>query len=113
MFEDSGIQHEMRFRHIVICGLPHSAVRFPHYITNCTIFGGGEEGGREGGIIDHKMCVWSFSTTFFRNIYFFKEELSELLSAMYTDLRVKYRLFSSDFNETCTFSIDLKKNTQI
>ena len=33
-----GIQHVMSLRHIVICGLPRSAMFFPHYLINGTIF---------------------------------------------------------------------------
>jgi hypothetical protein len=33
------IQHAMRLRHIVICGLPGFANCFPHYLINGTIFG--------------------------------------------------------------------------
>jgi len=32
---------------------------------------------------------------------------------MYTGLHVKYQLFLSDFNETCIFSTDFRKNTQL
>jgi len=32
------IQHAMRMRQIVICGLPRSTILFPHYLINGTIF---------------------------------------------------------------------------
>jgi hypothetical protein len=31
------IQHAMRLRHIVICGLPHSIIFFPLYLINDTV----------------------------------------------------------------------------
>ena len=34
-----GIQHAMRLRHIVICGVSQSVVLFPHYLINGMIFG--------------------------------------------------------------------------
>jgi hypothetical protein len=37
VFVDLGIQHAMRMRRIVICGLPGSAIYF-HIIVNGTIF---------------------------------------------------------------------------
>ena len=33
------IQHAMRMRHIVICGLPRSTICFSHYLITGTIFG--------------------------------------------------------------------------
>ena len=55
------IQHEVRMRHVVICGLPKSSVFFPHYlIVKGTNFGGG---GWGKNVIQHKMCVLIFSKT--------------------------------------------------
>ena len=44
------IQHGMRMRHIVICGLPCCTIFFPHYLIIGKIF-------EEKKIIEHKMCV--------------------------------------------------------
>jgi hypothetical protein len=42
------IQHEMRMRHIVICGLSGSTIFFPHCLINYTI--------SKRKVIEHKMC---------------------------------------------------------
>ena len=54
-----GIQHAMRMRHTVICGLCGCTIFFPHF-RNGTIFGG--EGG--GEIVDHDICVLIFCAAF-------------------------------------------------
>jgi hypothetical protein len=54
------IQHALRRvpYYSAICGLVDSATFSPHYLTNGTIF----FWGGEGGSIEHKMCVSTFST---------------------------------------------------
>ena len=47
------IQHAMRTRHIVICGLPRSTIFFPRYLINGTI---------KKKNIKYKMCVSSLPT---------------------------------------------------
>ena len=53
MFVDLFIQHAMRMRHIVICGLPRSKTFFPHYLINGTI-------SEEKKLLNTK-CVFWFS----------------------------------------------------
>ena len=56
VFVALGFQHAMCMQHIFICGLSNSTIIFPHYLINCMMF--------EKKVIEHKMCVLIFSTTF-------------------------------------------------
>jgi hypothetical protein len=50
------IQHAMRMRRIVICGMSGFHHIFPRYLTKSTIFG--------KKVIGHKMIVFKFSLHF-------------------------------------------------
>jgi hypothetical protein len=63
---------------------------FQHYLINGTIF-------ERKKVIEQKMCVVIFSTTFIWNIFHFKKKW-----ARYD--HVKYTLFLPDFNETWIWS---------
>ena len=94
----------------VACGLSGSTRFFPHYLTNGTIFEGGK---KIPELIESKMCVLIFSTTFCLNDFSLQGELSEILLKMYIGLHVKYSLLLSDFNETSIFWTYFRKKSQI
>ena len=95
-----GIQHEMRRRHIVICGLPSFSVFF-YIISNRHDF-------RRIKFTQHKMCVLIFSTNLFET--FLIQRIIELdMIKMCIELHVKYPLFLSDFKDTRIFSTDFRQ----
>jgi len=70
-----GIQHAMRMFHNVICGLPRSAIFF-HIISQMTRFS-------EKKIIEYKMCVWSFSTTFVETFFIVRRTERDMIENIY------------------------------
>jgi hypothetical protein len=77
------------------------------YLKNCIIF--------EKRVIEHKMCVLRFSTTFIWNISHSKKKLAiyYVPGKMYTGIHVKCSLFLSDFNETELYQQILEKSSNI
>ena len=58
----------------------------------------------------HKKCVLIFSTTFVRNSPHSKKNWRGMVKIVYCiELRIKYPLFLSDFNETCILLTDSRK----
>jgi hypothetical protein len=105
VFVALGIQHAMRLRHIVICGLSRSSVLF--YIISQTA-------RLSKHTVEHKVLVLICSTTFFWNISSFSEELSEIWSKLCIDLHAKCRfschilmelIFSTDFGKKLKYQI--------
>jgi len=61
------IQHAMRMRRIVICGLHRYAIFFPLFLINGTIF-------EKQKVTEHKICVLNLFTTFAVSISHSKEK---------------------------------------
>jgi hypothetical protein len=67
MFVGLVVQHAVRMRHIVICGLP-GCTKFSHIISQTARF--------SKNVTELKMCVLIFSTTFVCNIFHSKKNLA-------------------------------------
>jgi hypothetical protein len=100
VFVALGIQHAMRMRHIVICGLP--GCKYFYRLSH-------KRHDFRKTTTEHKMCVLIFPIHFFWNISLSKKEWARY------DFKNVYRsaytvpLFFSDFNETWIFRTDFRK----
>jgi len=102
VFVALGIQHAMRKRHVVICGLPRSTVFF-HIISYMARF--------SKNVLNVKCLLW-FCVQFCLKHFPIQEELSAIWSKMCNGLHVKYPLFLPDFNETWIFSTEFRKTLE-
>ena len=95
VFLASDILHAKHMRLVIFISVscPDLPI-FPHYLKKRHYF--------KENVIEHKMCVLIFSTTFVWNIPYSLKELRDILWEVYIVLRIKCSLFSQDFNETWT-----------
>ena len=97
-------QHEMRMRHIVICGLHYSTVFF-HIISLTVRF-------------FEKKSYWTqivfwVPLQLLSAAFLILRRVEPDMIKIHIGLHVKYPLFLSDFNETWTFFGRISKNTQL
>jgi hypothetical protein len=93
------IQHIKSMHRIIFCGLSGSAIFFPHYLINGTIF--------RKTLLNVK-CVLIFCKTFVWDISHSKKN-SERYYHKCICLHVEYPLFLLDFNETSVLSREFRK----
>jgi hypothetical protein len=98
VFAALGIQHAMRMRHIVICGLSRSTIFF-HIISQTARIS-------KRNATEHKMCF--FSTTLLETFLILRRNARDMIK-MYMGLHVKRLLFLSEFNETWIFSTHFRR----
>jgi len=94
-----GTQHAVHMRHIVIYGLPGCAVFF--HISH-------QRHDFLKKVIDHKMFVLIFSTTFVLYVFILRRIERDMIKVC-NGLHVKYPLFLSGFIETRIFWTDFRK----
>jgi len=95
------IQHAMRMRHIVICGLSGSTIFFAHYLVNDQIL--------EKKKLLNTKCVFWFSLQLLSETFLILRRNGRDMIKIYISLHVKYPLFLSDLIEILIFSSEFRK----
>jgi hypothetical protein len=100
VFVALGIQHAMRMRHIIVCGLPDPKMFF-HIISQTAQFS-------KKNLLNMKY-VFPFYLQILSETFLIPERNKRDMIKMYIGLHVKYLLFLPDFNKTRIFSTDFRK----
>jgi hypothetical protein len=104
VFVALGIQHAMRMRHVVFCGLSGFNI-FLHIILKKARF----SKKKRNNLLNIRVKCVSIFSTILSEAFLILRITEQDRSKMYTDLHVKYPLFLSGFNETKRILIILKR----
>ena len=86
------IQHAVRMRHIVICGLSSSTIFFPHYLINGTIF--------EKKLLNTRCVFWFSLQLLSETFLILRRSKRDMIKNVYRSSCKVLLLFWSEFNGT-------------